>query len=1237
MPTYDELINNQEFTGRLYDVYKELGYDIPGTNRELVDDFLSKKRGFEDNLVTTLDFSSDVDKLSDLGKQDLGYAMEQVEALPTIFEEGSAPVGSAVLDHVLYSITDPTNIAGAVGGLFTMGGGTAAALAGKQAAKQGLKALLKHRLKTMVSAPVLRAGAVDATISGSGGAYRENEIQNTEIDLGIRDEKDPAEIALTGLIEGPLSVVGGNVIGLTGTIAAGLSKKAVDAGLRIAGEDVERAANRFVSMLTPGGGLGDVNLLRTNERVKGIQKDFIDRSQKLEADFNKNKTYQDIIKNPTSADFQRLNKAIEGYRADINYFRQRDADLGKALDDGRSLIREAQTYGYNVQGINPTTSALFHPIVGNQTNPYYARIIYEAFEKGPQRKVSFNNFIKQNRSLISDLYDTLYRDINAGANSQKYAADLKLPDSMFQSPQMSAAAEKLLTKRAEEMYYGKLGKYDYGATVLGTRQTMDPVFNKIYGANADPARRVFRSVENIIEPMTQLHLTNEIGKTLELSGRAVYAKDATDAANKLFQQTGEYVDPNRLVNLYDSAKAFPSKNGLRGIDGGYFVADTLADRLKFTLTNPRLSLAAGKDHPLKVLDNMINTAAYLQGAIKLGKTAYSPLGLTRNVMSMAFQTAASGNIRGFDKYLAKQFGSRADQEQFKQLMSTLGVRDTGVVFNQLMNRLGEDFQKGNVSAGRIQRVANDIVRARGLGGEKALKVYQLTDDVGKFMSFLSERNRMENIWRSADQNYKQMMRDSVAPLFTKVDMSSGTPVYTRSVFSDADVLDELAVRKTLDIMPTYSRVPMITEYLRGFPVVGNFMSFAAESVRNGINIMRIAHQEMIDGYATGNSALVRAGQARLMSMLGANAGLYGAVYAMNEAEGFGDTVEALRNYLAPWERDHPILITGVEKTKDNVRITYRDVGYSNPFNMLGDLAGAVIGSAATGRPIEEALAERGPAAAAKLFEPFLDESLVLQASQEFMRVVSASDDETAKFHIGKLTKIMEPGIVKLGREFVTQAGVMPVEAEKALSPRYFQQEPTRFDPTNMSEVADFFLRQGFNPFFAPEKTFDVNASTGFALREQTKDFRDGWNAFSQDLKQTLSDPSFSSRLNARSIAKAYEEELARQFGIQANIADLLDDMNALTGDESMTRRIMRQPNLRSAMPRSTKEKNRLMHDRSAVQRLSSNKQFWKDVRKMNPELDTSQLRALLRAIERNYDNKNLEGAIPEELPETIFE
>jgi hypothetical protein len=250
----------------------------------------------------------------------------------------------------------------------------------------------------------------------------------------------------------------------------------------------------------------------------------------------------------------------------------------------------------------------------------------------------------------------------------------------------------------------------------------------------------------------------------------------------------------------------------------------------------------------------------------------------------------------------------------------------------------------------------------------------------------------------------------------------------------------------------------------------------------------------------------------------------------------------------------------------------------------------------------------------------------------------ADDDRTAMYHRGQVYRTLEPGFAKIAREMATEADMLPPQTEQLLSPRYYGAE-RQGEIKDMSDVMDYFLRIGI-PTMAPERTFDVDATTGFALRAQAKDLSGEWNSFSNNLRQLMRDPAYTGRLDIRELAKEYEDELGRQVGIQANMSDLLTDLKALTGSDDAVDEVLRDRDLKKAFPVSQRTKIQLLRDRSNVQRLSGNMEFWRDIAETNPELGLQQisiLRQLFRKIEDHYDNKNLTSGNPEELPDPIFQ
>lgn len=1125
MATYDQLINDRQFLTNLYNVYKELDYDIPATNQEMVDDFLSRSRSFENNIIGTFGLSSDIDRLSDEGKSRFGEVYQQVEELPTIFEEGSAPVGRAIVDNAMYAITDPTNILGIIGGIFTGGAATAGTLAAKEAAKRSATSFLKNRLKATVSAPVLKAAGVDAAISGVGGAAREAKIQETEMDVGIRDDYDPGTIALTGLLEGPGSVALGGALG-TGVKAGAIGSSDLFRYARDKSEWVDQYPGVAADYLTekmrtfilPNGGLSE-DAVRVSEIAEARQNDLLKRAAKIEKGFNRNAAYQKIVAENNMDTLNLINRAAEGRANELKTVRDKYGDeLANLLEDGRKIIRESQNYANEVEGLRPGIKSLFDS-TAEGFNPTYLRRTYDAFELGKRRSVTFDKFIKQNPDAILDLYKTIQKDAYAPDDVKVgYARDFGFDDAAFRTLDPDDAVMSQLRRRTRDLYEGRVGKYDYGGSILKKRQKLEPTVERFLGKeNANVGTRIFRSVEGIVEPITQIHRANEIGRVLEAENLAVYAKNAGEAQTKFRDRTGQLLDADDLVPI-SSSKVLPMKRGMRSEDFSFYVPKTLGDRINKVVANPAARFSA-EEGPLRMINNMLEATSFLQGAIKLGKTGYNPVGHIRNIGGMGMSVFGSGNYKGAMKYLQKldpqgiiqertglslgrdaageqTAAKRLEKEQFSQLMTDLGISDTGVTFRQIMNRLGPEFERGTMNANTVRKTAEKVLKA-GKIGNAARRAYQATDEFGKFMAFAGERQKMEDIWNAADDAYKDVLRDQVRQKFTRqVRDEDGNIIGQRTIgMTDDAVLDELAARKALNVMPTYSRVPVITEYLRGVPVVGNFMAFQAEVFRNAYNILKMGHQEMVDGFNVGNNALVRSGAQRLATLSSLNAGIVGGAYAWNELNGYDEIASALKDYLS-FDKYNPIVITGVEEDKDGKRtITYRDLGYINPFNPISQIANRVMAAAASGKPVEDVLAETLVPAIRDVFSPFVDQSLALDVGMSVYRSIIAAkegDERTAQYYIGKAYRTLEPGFVKMARELVTEADVLDPNLERVVSPRYFGAEGKKID--SIEDVGEYFYRSGLITL-APERRFEVDATTGFALSQQSRDLNTGWSSY----------------------------------------------------------------------------------------------------------------------------------------------
>ena len=183
--------------------------------------------------------------------------------------------------------------------------------------------------------------------------------------------------------------------------------------------------------------------------------------------------------------------------------------------------------------------------------------------------------------------------------------------------------------------------------------------------------------------------------------------------------------------------------------------------------------------------------------------------------------------------------------KFKTVADRLGVTATNVEINQILGRLADarkiEDEKG--LAGFLGRRFLDLssggiaaVERTGIGkrvSRKAERTYTGTDDVGKIMTLFSELTSAQKIFNELTPAQKQLKREQFSANF-------GVPLPKRGFKKfDEEMLLEDAAGNTLNVIPTYDRVPKILEKMRDIPVLGAFTAFPAENLRNKYNILKL--------------------------------------------------------------------------------------------------------------------------------------------------------------------------------------------------------------------------------------------------------------------------------------------------------------------------------------------------------------------------------------------------------------
>jgi hypothetical protein len=150
-------------------------------------------------------------------------------------------------------------------------------------------------------------------------------------------------------------------------------------------------------------------------------------------------------------------------------------------------------------------------------------------------------------------------------------------------------------------------------------------------------------------------------------------------------------------------------------------------------------------------------------------------------------------------------------------------------------------------------------------------------------------------------------------------------------------VNDIAFENTRNVLPNYSRVPKLIRFLRVSPLLGNFVSFQAESIRTMVNTWIITKKEM----NSDNPAIRSIGMKRIAGMVSYGVAKTAFLGALGSAAGVGfgglfgmlfdDDEEivkkqALRDFVAPWSKKSDIVL--VEESPGVY--TYYDFSSSDP-------------------------------------------------------------------------------------------------------------------------------------------------------------------------------------------------------------------------------------------------------------------------------------------------------------------
>ena len=1299
--TYESLLRDDQFLNDAYKSLRGMGYEVSNIRGDILKKFLQNRRYFETNLASTITQGDNIKDLSDANKINLKNALDKVEQLPSIFSKGSAPRWRAIKDYAVAGIADPTNLLSIIAGAFTLGTGSAVGFGVKEAAKQGIKSTLKAKANALISKPVLKAMAVEGSIAGVGGAEQARRSQQTDMELGRRErgDYDPSQIVLQGLLEGTASPVFGGLVNLGGTLAGtGIKNLGKVTGVNDS-QALQNTKHFLEKWFMPSGGL-DTPTLRNIELGESYFREIKDEAEDIVEDIESNftKSFKENDEN-----IRIVNEAMEGDKDALAKLDIISPDMGNAIKKFDALRTKVyQKIKSSPIGLSDKIQNIF------KKNKKYTRDVYEKYTQ--YGRIPFKDFLEENPSVIPEFTNWI-----EGENQIVPAQLLGIRDAQGNIIDDKVLKDKIILDELENSYtIDKRKKSIYGA-LKSKNIDLPDVLKKVYGINTQPAIRAAQTIAGIVEPISDLRIASGVAESLLRRNQAIVANSPQQAQqlfNKARVAQGLPETNQRMVPLI-SNKSEINKQQLKetpfSIRGDIYSKDLellyvpsqMADKIKVMVD--RTSWLSKNE----ALGPFAQAFAASQGYMKKGKTVYSGFAHARNALGAIQNVLNSGNMRGMALRATKIRNlSKEDKEMFFEKMKTLGVSATNVEINQIMTRLSElgDISEDNLK-GLSGWLARNYVRATSLGvsslektkpGRKISRtlerVYTQTDDMGKIMAYLGERDKAQKLFDAMPiiqqnklrQEYIQAFPDDfpeptlkeldrmlkVGDVSIKKELIDGqkkrffTPkkdfklkeryIKFQDKF-DERMLDELATEKALNVMPVYSRIPRVLEKMRGVPVIGSFTAFPAENLRNKYNILKLGSQEIRDGFEMRESGMKEAG--KILVQTGANrllaqgtmasVPLVGA-YVYNEVNGTDKVMPFVRESFPEWSKDHALQIRKGKNKKGEVEYGVTDLSYNNPDQFALDIISPLMVAAANGEDVTENLNELFKDVIIGTSEPFIDKSLSLQFAEQMMGYIRSDNPLKSSEYLAKMWKLAEPGVIKNMREMAGDAGAYKALDKLAgnlgtsytpgsylqsrFEPLYYGEKRRYFD--DASSIAGYLAGAGL---VGDNIMFPYNVATKETILNPKKQL--GF-AVKTLMKNANSDYNIASseiknRLRdtqanwtLKGMLDLYKDSIDEHYVAQQGIYKLVNDLSAFTSKDDI-KKMLKSKAIKQAGGLSNDEINNIM--RGIFTPPKFDQSFFKALRISNPEISNRvpYISNQFLKLHRLYTNRKLLIDLPE--------
>ena len=532
----------------------------------------------------------------------------------------------------------------------------------------------------------------------------------------------------------------------------------------------------------------------------------------------------------------------------------------------------------------------------------------------------------------------------------------------------------------------KLGAKDL--SILKQRTDIPFEIRALMGEYTDPMQSYAMTIQKLSALVANARFLNQVKE----NGMGVY----------FFEKN----DPKRPKEF--NAEIAPKGSDVMNPLNGLYTTPEIAEEFNNNLDNNNL----GNN---KILDSFL-FKTYMKGVstIKWVKTIGSFATHIKNVLGNggflfmnghhridkareAYNLVKNDILKGKDKALRDKLNEYIEKGIIKQSAGVGEIRDM--------------FKEANFDDALAERMSDrnlnkfDKAKRKLLQGKKfAEDLYQAEDDFFKIIAYENEKIRYSDAIFGKD--YDELTQEQKKEI------------------------DDKVVEIVKNTYPTYDRVPEIVQFIRRFPLVGNFVSFQAESYRTMFNSIAIAKEELksdnpkirkIGASRIAGAILYESIKDAILTFTGIAAGTGAAsILALFRTDEEEEKDQDARKFVAPWSKNSDLIWLQASDGK----LRFIDFSASDPH---GGMRKVINNAVRADNPIDAFTS-----GLVEFFSPFVDEEILFKLNQEIINNKSAYGGmiynpeenivDKSKDILNHFYKGFEPGTITSAKRLVKASG-----------------------------------------------------------------------------------------------------------------------------------------------------------------------------------------------------------------------